>query len=178
MSDKDLSFSGWVRAGGRYTLSVTLVGMAGALVLGLFAGDWKPRKPEVVFVRTNDVMARYKGTIQAHDSFQKDTAAWAEESKQLEDKLKALGKTAKPTDSKALEQAREMANRLKSLRDKGAQHDQELMTPVLAEVNSGIKKFAKKHGYKLVVGTLQGGVILHGDENLDVTDALLQDLNQ
>lgn len=164
----------WLRGEGRFLLPIFAVLLLG----GWMAGYLRPRPAQVVFVKTNEVMARYKGAVQARTSFEKDTAAWAEESKQLEQKLQELGRTAKPTDAKAVEQARELSSRLKALRDKGAKHDQELMQPVLAEINAGIKKFAKKHDYKVVLGTLQGGVILHGDEALDVTEALIQDLNQ
>lgn len=170
--------TGWLSGEGRRLLpfmGVTLV-VAGAA--GFLACQWRSRRPEVVFVKTNEVMARYKGAVQAREKFQKDTSVWAEESKQLEQKLQDLGKTAKPTDTKAVEQARQMASRLKALRDKGAQHDQELMQPIVAEVNSSIKKFARNHGYKLVLGTLQGGVVLHGEEALDVTEALITEMNQ
>lgn len=168
----------WLAGEGRKLLpfmGVTLVVAGG---LGFLGGQWRSRKPEIVFVKTNEVMAKYKGAIQAKAAFTKDTSAWAEESKQLEEKLQELAKTAKPSDPKAMEQGRQLASRLRSLREKGAQHDQELMQPVLAEVNSGIKKFAQKHGYKLVVGTLQGGVVLHGDDRLDVTEALIAELNK
>lgn len=123
-------------------------------------------------------MARYKGAIKGRETFQKETTSWAEESKQIESRLQELIKIAKPKDEKTLEQARQLRSRLQSLREKGAQRDQELMAPVVAEVNAGIKKFAQKRGYKLVLGTLQGGVVLHGDDSVDVTEALIADLNQ
>gem|GEM_PF-6596330 len=154
---------------------------AGTLLVGVACSWFLParaRRPEAVFVRTNDVMARYKVAIQARESFQKQTAEWSEEARSLEDKLRELAKTVKPSDTKGIEQARQLSSRLKALRDKGAARDQELMSPVLAEVNSGIKRFADKNGYRLVIGTLQGGVVLHGDESLDVTEALIKDLNQ
>ena len=156
-----------------------LVAFGLILGIGIVAGGllW-PRKPQVAFVRTNEVIARYKGAVQARESFKRDTAAWQEEAKQLEKELQDLIRTAKPKDEKALGRGRELRSRLEALRDKGAQRDQELMAPVLAEVNAGIKKYAQKNGYKLILGTLQGGVVLHGDESCDVTESLLQDLNR
>lgn len=174
----DQSLSGWIIGGGRYAIGLSAVTLVLALILGYVGTLGRAKKPEVVFVKTNEVMSRYKGAIQARESFQKETSAWEEEAKQLEQKLQELSKTAKPSDPKAMEQGRQMASRLKSLRDKGAHRDQELMQPVLAEINSGIRKFAKNHGYKLVLGTLQGGVILHGDDTLDATEALISELNQ
>jgi len=123
-------------------------------------------------------MSRYRGAVKSRETFQKETATWAEESRQLEGKLQELVKTAKPKDEKSLEQVRQIRSRLQVLHEKGAKRDQELMAPVVAEVNAGIKRFAQKRGYKLVLGTLQGGVVLHGDDSVDVTEALIADLNQ
>ena len=134
-------------------------------------------KPQMVFIKTNEVMARYKGAIQARESFQKQSNAWAEEAKQLDGKLRDLLKTGKITDAKVKEQAVQLRSRIDSLRQKGAQLDQELTAPMLAEVNAGIKRFAQKNGYRLVIGTLNGGVVLYGDDSLDVTEALIADLN-
>jgi Skp family chaperone for outer membrane proteins len=156
------------------------IGM-GLFALGLPVG-WvlfgRPKGPQVVYVRTNEVMSRYKGAIQVRDTFQKETSAWAEEARQLERKLQELVKTGKFTDPKVKEQANQLRSRMDSLRQKGAQRDQELTAPMLAEVNAGIKKFAKKHGYALVLGTMNGGVVLHGDESVDVTEALVAELNR
>lgn len=154
---------------------------AGLAILGCGAGWWffgHNPKPQVVFVRTNEVMSRYKGAIQSRETFQKETAAWAEEVKQLEGRLQELMKTGKPADPKVREQGMQLRSRIEVLRQKGAQRDQELMAPMLAEVNAGIKKFAQKQGYKLVLGTQNGGIVLHGDDNVDVTEALLAELNR
>lgn len=157
-------------------ISTSLI--AGLIIGGL--GFWlgsRPRRSEIVFVKTNEVMARARITIQAREQFQKDSAAWAEESKQLEQKLQEVLKAGSLNDPKIREQASQMRSRLESLREKGARREQELMGPALAEINSGIKKFAQKNGFKLVLGTLNGGVVLHGDESMDVTESLLTDLN-
>jgi Skp family chaperone for outer membrane proteins len=154
------------------------LGVFGLLALGYASGVWPSRRPEVVFVRTGDVMARYKVAVQSRERFQKDTSEWSEESRKLEAKMKEVMKNSKPSDLKAAEEVRQLSSRLRALQEKGARLDQELMAPVLAELNAGIKKFAQKRGYKIVLGTLQGGVILHGEEGVDVTEALIADLNK
>jgi Skp family chaperone for outer membrane proteins len=132
----------------------------------------------VVFVRTSEVLSRYKGAIQARESFQRETSALAEEVKQLEAGLQGLIKGEKTSDSKTKDRMFQMRSRIENLRQRGAQRDQELTMPMLAEVNSGIKKFAQRHGYKLIVGTQNGGVVLYGDESVDVTEALIGELNR
>lgn len=163
--------------------SIQMPLLSGAIVvalavggLGFWAGS-RPRRSEIVFVKTNEVMARAKFTIQAREQFQKDSAAWAEESKQLEQKLQEVLKVGSINDPKVREHASQLRSRLETLREKGARREQELMGPALAEINSGIKKFAQKNGYKLLLGTMNGGVVLHGDEAVDATEALLTDLN-
>lgn len=145
-------------------------------LLGWFAFGRTP-KVEIVFVKTNEVMSRYKGAIQARETFQKETAAWGEEAKQLEGKLQDLVKGGKLNDPKVREQGAQIRARMDALRQKGAQRDQELTSPMVAEVNAGIKKFAQRHGYKLVLGTQNGGVVLHGDDTVDMTEALIAELN-
>lgn len=171
------SFVQWSRQGGRYALAVALIGLAGAFALGYWGSQLKHAAPQVVFVRTNEVMARYKGAIDARTAFQKDTAAWAEEARQLDQQIQEKAKGSNLNDPKLRTQLTQMRSRIEALKEKGSQRDHELMTPVLAEVNAGIKKFAQKHGYKIVLGTLDGGVVLHGGEDVDVTDALIADLN-
>ena len=150
-------------------------------LLSLFC-VWSYRYPtldqNVVFVKTNDVMARYKGAIQARETFQRESAGWAEEAKELDSKLQELIKGGKLSDPKVKERARQFRSRIEALREKGAKRDQELTAPMVAEVNAGIKKFATRHGYKLVVGTQNGGVVLHGDDSVDVTEALIAELNR
>lgn len=151
---------------------VLVGGVAGGFLFGR-----KPR-PTVVFVKTAEVMARYKGAIKGRETFQKETAVWEDESKKLETQLRDLAKTVKPNDGKAMDQARQLRSRLESLREKAARRDQELMAPVIAEINANIKKFAQKQGYTLVLGTLQGGVVLHGEDEVDVTEPLLAEMNR
>ena len=152
--------------------------LALAIGAGYCGGLFKGQRADIVFIRTSDVMARYKIAIQAREAFQKESSTWAEESRQLETKMREVMKVSKPSDPKASEEVRQLGARLKSLHDKGNQRDQELMAPVLAELNSGIKKFARKNGYRIVLGTLQGGVILHGEDSVDVTEALIAELNR
>lgn len=156
-------------------MGAVLAGLGGVLGWFLFG---RGHKPEVVFVKTNEVMSRYKGAIQARETFQKETAAWAEESKQLESRLQELVKGGKLSDPKVREEGNQLRSRLDALREKGARRDQEISGPMLSEVNAGVKKFAQRHGYKLVIGTQNGGVVLHGDDSVDVTEALIAELNR
>ncbi len=173
-----LTFKAWMSQGGRFTMGAVLA----AVILGGWAGFLSGRlgnkQGTVAYVRTHEVMARYKAAIQARETFQKETSAWGDEVRSLEGDLQAKAKGANLSDPKVRENLGQIRSRIEALKEKGARRDQELMQPVLAEVNSRIKKFAQKHGYRLVLGTLQGGVILHGDDELDVTDALITELNQ
>ncbi|WP_306591271.1 OmpH family outer membrane protein [Geothrix sp. 21YS21S-4] len=158
-------------------LSAALVVAVVAGGLGFWMGS-RLRRADMVFVKTNELMSRARVLIQAREQFQKDSAAWAEESKQLEIKLQEVLKSGSLQQPKVREQASQLRSRLEFLREKGGHREQELMGPALAEINSGIKKFAQKNGYRMVLGTLNGGVVLHGDDTVDVTEALLSDLNR
>jgi len=51
---------------------------------------------------------------------------------------------------------------------------QESMKPVLAELDIYIKEFARKNGYRLILGTGTGGTILYGDDVADVTEEFVR----
>lgn len=175
---KQVSFKEWLSQGGRWSFIVAGLGFAASIAGGYCAHLLTPPPPEVVFARTNDLVSKYKGMVEAKASFQKETAAWAEEARQLQDKLQDLLKQGNPSDPKMREQVNELRSRIDSLKERGARRDQELTAPVLAEINAGVKKYAEKHHYRVVLGTMQGGIILHGDDAIDITDALLAELNK
>jgi outer membrane protein len=54
----------------------------------------------------------------------------------------------------------------------------ELTEKVIAKVNSSIKEYAVKHGYRYVLGTTKEGSILYADPADDITDRLLRQLNE
>jgi outer membrane protein len=55
--------------------------------------------------------------------------------------------------------------------------DLEITQKVLNQINSFVKVYAQKNGYKLIIGTTEDGNLMYADETLDITDDVLSELN-
>lgn len=62
-------------------------------------------------------------------------------------------------------------------REMGAE-ESELIKGVLAQVNEHTQKFARKKGYRIVLGTTDDGSLMYGDDALDVTQELIDFMNE
>lgn len=58
--------------------------------------------------------------------------------------------------------------------DQLAKKQQDLMKPILTELDIYIREFARKNGYRLILGTGTGGIILYGDDVADVTEEFVR----
>lgn len=59
-----------------------------------------------------------------------------------------------------------------------AARKQELTRQVLETVNNFIQQYGKEHNYKLILGTTDDGSILYGNEADDITQPILDKLNE
>ena len=62
--------------------------------------------------------------------------------------------------------------------EKARNEEQEMTEGVLNQINSFIEEYGKNHGYDLILGTTGSGSILYGEDAIDITKDLLQELNQ
>jgi outer membrane protein len=61
--------------------------------------------------------------------------------------------------------------------EKIQEEDSKMMQEVLNQVNSFVESYALQNDYDLILGTTMSGNVLFGDKSLDITDALLAELN-
>lgn len=61
--------------------------------------------------------------------------------------------------------------------EKARNEEQEMTEGVLNQINSFVEEYSKKHGYDLILGTTGSGNILYGEDAIDITKDLLQELN-
>ncbi len=53
---------------------------------------------------------------------------------------------------------------------------QELLQPVYAEIDSVITEYANQHGYKIILGAIQGNIV-YAEEAVNVTEEVIQFMN-
>jgi outer membrane protein len=167
----------------RISVIVLLVLMAAAI-------SWTYlQQPCLAYVRSHDLIEKYKGTIEARSKFEKRKADMTANVDSLRlDFERArnyyIDNAARMTAPQRMEQEKMLGQRQGQLMQYGQAIDQKvqeedarMMQEVLNQVNSYVEEYAIKHGYDIVMGTTLSGSLLYGKKSLDVTDDLLEALN-
>ena len=64
------------------------------------------------------------------------------------------------------------------LRVSSAEEEEKLLKGVLNQVNAFVEEYAAEEGFDLVLGTTLSGSILYGTTGIDITEQVLQAMNQ
>jgi hypothetical protein len=72
----------------------------------------------------------------------------------------------------------ELTKYTRAVDDMTKQKENELLKPVIDRLNSYVRMWAGKHGFDIVIGTGNGGVILSAVEQVNITGRILDDLNK
>ena len=63
-----------------------------------------------------------------------------------------------------------------AIQQKAAARKNELMTPVVAEINAKIADYANAHGYTIIFGTTDGNIV-YAEDAVNVTAEVIGELN-
>ena len=147
-------------------------------------------RPKIAFVRTGVLLEQYQGMIEARQAYEKKRHSWQANldtlTSEINESIEVLEKE-KPTLSQTKLQEREQALQVKqtqfvkyrdAIQQKAFQEDQQMTTTVLNRVNEFLEHYGKKHGYTLILGASGDGSLLYADEAQDITEAVIEALNQ
>lgn len=146
--------------------------------------------PKIAVVDNNYLVSQFSEAIAARKAFEQQKQEWDKNIKTIQDTLDTIVKEMSTNYGKSSPQKKtEMESRLnhwnqeyrrylKAVDQMSAKKEQELMTPVLEQLNSFVTNWAKRNGYDVVIGSGNGGVILSAKEQYNVTDKILVDLNK
>lgn len=144
---------------------------------------------KMAYVNSAEVLKRYKGAVEANKRFEEEAGKWEANIKTLQSELDSLNfLIVKESQSWNLSKKREVAEFAKkkesdfrryseAIQQKAASRQQELLTPVLADINNKIADYAKSEGYVMVFGTTDGNIV-YADQAVDITENVLQVLNR
>ena len=65
----------------------------------------------------------------------------------------------------------------KSYNEQLSDEENRIASGVLNQVNAFVQDYAKRHGYRLVLGATDEGSVMYGAESLNITEAVLTELN-
>lgn len=147
------------------------------------------RLPKIAVINNDILVNQFSEAVAARKSLELQKHEWEKNIKTIQDTLDTIVKEMSSTYSNSSSQKKsEMESRLnhwnqeyrrylKTVDQMSIKKEQELMTPVLNQLNSFVKTWAKRKGYDIVIGSGNGGVILSVEDQFDVTYQLISDLN-
>lgn len=176
-----------------FTISKPVFLIAALLIaacLGLSAFSLYRSSPNrIAYVRSYDLINSYAGTLDARKEFAEKKSIMMANVDSLRvnvDRAAAVYQQKAPglTPSQRAQRESEL-NTLHqqylqysaAIDEKIKEEDEKVMSAVLAQVNSFVEQYAKEQGINIVMGTTLSGSLLYGDNDLDITEPLLERLN-
>jgi len=145
---------------------------------------------KIGYVDVEEILKEYKGTKAAEKEMNEKSAQIkgqvdgmaAEYQKKVTDyyeKAKKMSNKARQEAESALMQQQEVLKQRQQQAQAEVQKDgQEIMTEINEDIEDFVKDYAKANGYTYILGTSeQTKSVLYGDSTLDITDIILEALN-
>lgn len=156
------------------------------IVVAAFGADFK-----VAYINSERLREEYDAFADAQAQFDKDVAEWETEAAEMEQELIDL-QTELEQQALLLSEEKKQ-ERMRLIQQKQEEYQQflseifgtggraerrnaELTSPLLEKINVALVNVAEREGYDLILD-VAGGNIAYIDENLDITDLLLEELN-
>jgi outer membrane protein len=145
--------------------------------------------PKLAYVRSNELIENYSGTREARDEFNRKKTAMLANVDSLRtlferSKIDYMGKSRSMTQAQRNAREAELTyqeNQLIQYRgvveEKINEDDARMMGAVLSQINSFVEEYAEENDMDIVLGTTMAGSLLYGKKAMDITDPLLEALN-
>jgi len=153
----------------------------------LFSSFFKNDK--IAYVDSARILNEYKGSAEAKKAFQSKAKVWQENIDTLTNGVKAAIQqyeksiaTLSPKEqelSKQLIQAKQkqLADYQHAIQDNAKEEDGKLTQGIVSQINAFLLKYGKDHNYKMILIANQSGTIAYAREGLDITSAVIEDIN-
>ncbi|MEM1323195.1 MAG: OmpH family outer membrane protein [Bacteroidota bacterium] len=171
----------------KITLALASLSFVGLFILFL---TLYPDHSKIAYVRTDEILNKYQGMIEARSAFQVKAGDWQAKVDTLKAELEASVKDYEAVKVSLTSQTR--AEREKSLQaqqdqlyrysqavsKKAEEEDHKLTEGVLSQINALLEVYGKEHGYSVIFGANGTGSIVYGNEAKDLTNEVLIELNR
>jgi outer membrane protein len=147
-------------------------------------------RPKLAYVRSHDLINRYAGTVEARNNFESKKSAMIANVDSLrmmfeKSRMEYLGRAAKLSSAARASIERELNQQQsqfiqysQAIDERISQEDNEMMGAVLNQVNSFVEDYAKSNNIDVILGTTTAGSLLYGESSIDITEPLLESLNE
>jgi outer membrane protein len=172
------------RQRGRALIALAFSGLIGA------AGTARA-EVKIGFINSEKILEQSKEARAALDGFQRDVDGWNQEAQQrrkdLDDLTRELGQQSPMlSDEKRREKEQDLQRKLteydqfvQSVWGPGGlviRRNEEVLRPVTSKIQTILDKIGAEEGYDLILDAADGN-ILYADQELDLTDAVISQLN-
>ncbi len=147
-------------------------------------------KPKFAFVKSQELVYNYTGMKEAQSKFNsKQNSLYANiDTLKLEferavelfnSDFQSLSAQEKEQRHQKLKVQETNINKYaETIENQLIEEEGEMLTGVLNQVNSFVESFGNEHGYELIFGTTNDGSLLYGRDAHDITDEVLNAINQ
>ena len=145
---------------------------------------------KIAYVDSTKLVNSYQGMIDARAQYQQKSTVWKanidtltmEVRKAIADydqnKATMTEKEKKINQELIRTKQKQLADYQQALNEKAGLEDSQMTTKVLNEINTYLKKYGDKNGYKAILVATQYGNIAYADEGMDITEVILEGLNK
>lgn len=169
-----------------------LMGLAAILIIQVSSIIWSNTNisTDVVYIDNDRLLDNYQGMIDARAAFEEKQLVWRanidtltmDVTKAIQDFEKSSAQLSKDEQvrSKALIKNKQLQLQQyqQAIQQQAQQADEEMTTRVLTQVNTFLSEYGEANDYKVIMGANHSGNILYAQGDLDITDQVLQQLNE
>jgi outer membrane protein len=170
----------------RFLVGIGILNLLAIISLSVIVFN-KPDK--VVYVDTSKLLNNYKGMQAARAAYQSKAGAWKSNVDTLTSEVQQLiFKYEKESASLTVKERqlsqelirskqKQLADYQQALNTQAQQEDARMTSDVVTQVNAYLKKYGESKGYTVILAATEYGNLAYADEGLDITDEVLEGLN-
>lgn len=148
------------------------------MVLSTIIIGCKPKlSDDIAFVISEQLVSEYDGMKEAQQHYRLQEQQWMANLDTLRGDLQQAINQDRPAP--VIQQLQSNIDRYsQQVQQQSLEEDQKMTQAVLEQINTFIEIYGEREGYGIILGTTTSGNVLYGDKSLDITEQLLDALNQ
>lgn len=145
---------------------------------------------KIGYVKNGELINGFKGMKEAKEIFDEKKTKWDMQLKSMESNYTSeVQKFYEDSATLSVSEIIERKVKIKSLEQEvyqfvnkmnqsNTEEDKKLTEGILNQINSFVSDYGKKNEYKIIFGTTSSGNLMYAEDNMDITEEILNVMNQ